>query len=60
MTPPTEYTPSANGSGYKIDDRVTVHRPNGQSVSTDVFDGPTQPAASGTRLSVDIYPGSGV
>lgn len=59
MTPPTEYTTDVTGSGYKVDDRVTVMRPDGGAESSDIFDGPTLTAVSGVRLSEDIYPGSG-
>lgn len=55
----TEYTPDVTGSGYKVDDRVTVLRQDGRGISVDVADGPTEVASSGTRLNPDIYPGSG-
>lgn len=59
MTPPIEYTVDVTGSGYKVDDRVTIMRQGGGAQSVDIFDGPTETAISGTRLSNDIYPGSG-
>jgi hypothetical protein len=52
----TVFQETQPGSGYKNDDRATIHVSHISNDSVDVADGPTLPLQSGIRVNPTIYP----